>query len=112
MDTKILHICTQTDWRAALENGAFTAASLESEGFIHCSTAEQVVKVANAFYSTVPDLVLLHIIVERIPVEVKWEDADGDTFPHIYGPINLEAVEQVEAFAPGPDRLFVYPPIK
>ena len=76
--TTIYHICPQTEWRAALEQGAYTADTLESEGFIHCSKAEQVAKVANAFYADVPELVLLHIVVEKLAAELKWEANDGD----------------------------------
>lgn len=106
---EILHITTKADWRAALEAGAYIADSLESEGFIHCSRSEQVAKVANAFYTGQADLVLLHIDTDLLQSDLRWEAADGDEFPHIYGPLNLEAVTQVEEFTPDEGGVFRYP---
>ncbi|KAA3642779.1 MAG: DUF952 domain-containing protein [Chloroflexi bacterium] len=106
---KILHICAKDDWQQATARGEYLADSLENEGFIHCSRSEQVEKVANSFYVGLPGLVLLHIDADRLTAEVKWEAADGDEFPHIYGPINLDAVVEIEEFEPGEDGLFKYP---
>ena len=103
----IFHITTQSQWQNALEQGFYTVASLETEGFIHASTAEQVSKVFNAFYRDQADLVLLVIAPEKLESLVKWEDPvhpDGkktdaitetEKFPHIYGKINLNAVTVV-----------------
>jgi uncharacterized protein (DUF952 family) len=106
---EILHITTKKDWIQALESGAYRADSLESEGFIHCSRPEQVVAVANAFYAGQTDLVLLHINSDLLTSELRWEAADGDEFPHIYGPLNLEAVTAVKEFPPGDDGSFHHP---
>jgi uncharacterized protein (DUF952 family) len=106
---KLFHITTQQDWGKAVEQGSYRADSLETEGFIHCSTEEQVAKTANAFYSTVPNLLLLEINQAKISAEIKWEAIDGDTFPHIYGPINLDAVDSVETFSSSQNGKFVYP---
>ena len=103
----IFHITTQAQWQKALEQGFYTVNSLETEGFIHASTAEQVPRVFNAFYADQSDLVLLAIALEKLDSEVKWEapvhpegkkaDAIRETekFPHIYGKINLSAVTVV-----------------
>jgi uncharacterized protein (DUF952 family) len=97
----IFHICPREDWEAAQEAGVYTAESLESEGFIHCSKTEQIAGVANAFYKGIEVLVLLHIALDKLQVEVRWEEAEGEVFPHIYGPINLNAVVEVEDFKAG-----------
>ena len=97
----IFHICPREDWEAAQQTGAYTAESLESEGFIHCSKAEQIASVANAFYKGIESLVLLHIALDKLQVEVRWEEAGGEVFPHIFGPINLDAVVEVEDFEVG-----------
>jgi len=103
----IFHITTESQWQKALEQGFYTVDSLEKEGFIHASTAEQVPRVFNAFYQDQADLVLLAIALEKLESQVKWEDpvhpegkkADAITetekFPHIYGKINLSAVTVV-----------------
>ena len=62
--------------------------SLAAEGFVHCSYEEQVDGVAAAFYGDVEDLVLLRIDPARVPAEIKVEGG----FPHVYGPIPVDAV--------------------
>jgi uncharacterized protein (DUF952 family) len=104
----ILHITTRPDWQAALEAGEYRADSLDSEGFIHCSTSEQIAATANRFYVGQSDLLLLHIDPELLAAELRWEPADGQDFPHIYGPINLDAVVGVEAFDPNGQGVFHY----
>ncbi len=109
----IYHITNQSDWEAALTMGQYTAASLLTEGFIHASTREQVVDTANRYYHGQYSLVLLVIDPERVASEVRYEPVElrGQTvhFPHIYGPLNLEAVESVVAFPPGEDGTFAFP---
>jgi uncharacterized protein (DUF952 family) len=105
----IYHITSKQEWLDAQQNGEYAAPSLQTEGFIHCSTAAQVVHVANAFYHGRTDLVLLQLAEDRIKSQVKWEAPAGppapgisesDSFPHIYGTINLDAVASVLDFQP------------
>lgn len=107
----IYHITSRAEWLAARERGAYAAPSLQSEGFIHCSTAEQVVPVANAFYRGRGGLVLLAIDEARLEAELKWEAPAGppaegisqaDLFPHVYGAVNLSAVVEARDFPPDP----------
>jgi uncharacterized protein (DUF952 family) len=88
----IVHICQRTAWEEALTQGEYRAPSLETEGFIHCSRPEQVLAVANRFYRGLPDLVLLWIDPEQVSAEIHWEAADGEVFPHLYGPLTPQAV--------------------
>ena len=97
----IFHICPREAWEAAQQNGVYKAESLESEGFIHCSKAEQIAGVANTFYKGIEGLVLLHIAINKLQVEVRWEEVGEEVYPHIYGPINLDAVVEVEDFEVG-----------
>jgi uncharacterized protein (DUF952 family) len=81
--------------------GSYSARSLEEEGFIHCSTAEQLLPVANAFYRDVAEPIVLHIEPDRLSSPLRWErpfPADAfasQPFPHVYGPIDLDAVIRV-----------------
>ncbi len=99
----IVHICARADWEQAQKDGAYRAASLEQEGFIHASRPEQVLGVANRFYRGRDDLLLLWIDPRRLSAPLKNELADGDTYPHVYGPLNLEAVVRVVPFPAAPD---------
>jgi uncharacterized protein (DUF952 family) len=108
----ILHLTFLTGWLAAQNSGIYAADTLESEGFIHCSTRQQVLCVANALFAGQHGLVLLVVDPLRLKPEVRWEpgaDQPEELFPHVYGPINLEAVVKVLDFEPGPDGLFILP---
>jgi uncharacterized protein (DUF952 family) len=114
----IYHITSRKAWIDATRNGAYTAPSLESEGFIHCSAAAQVLPVARDFFAGQTGLVLLVIDSRRLESEVKWESAsppegvaEGVPFPHIYGPIALEAVVKVLDFEPDRRGEFAMPPL-
>lgn len=101
MSAWIVHITSRSAWRAAQAAGAYTADSLRQQGFIHGSRPSQVLRVANNWFRGQDDLVLLVIAPERLTADLKWEagvDAPAETFPHIYGPLNLEAVVDVLPF--------------
>jgi uncharacterized protein (DUF952 family) len=108
----ILHTTSRTAWTSAQEKGEYTADSLAGEGFIHCSKVNQILRVANSFYAGQQGLVLLVIDPMRLTSRMRWDpgaDLATELFPHIYGPINLEAVMQVLDFQPGPDGKFHLP---
>jgi len=109
MAEPIFHITTATEWRAATEAGRYTAPSLDVEGFIHTSTADQVPRTAARFYADIDDLVLLEIDPESVTPEIRWEPSDGELFPHIYGPLDLAAVRGAHPFGPAPDGSFPRP---
>jgi len=104
----IFHITTHADWEAAQVKGEYIVESLQTEGFIHCSTLAQVLPVADKYYKGQNGLVLLMIEPTLLSSDLKWEDPsggapppgvpEGDMFPHIYGPINLDAVVNVLDF--------------
>jgi len=81
----------------------YTASSrgleLADEGFIHLSTAEQLPGVAGRYYAGVEDLVLLHVDPDLLVAPLVYEDVPGvGSFPHLYGPLNVDAVVRVEPF--------------
>lgn len=112
----IFHITRRTDWETALPTGMYHGDTLDTQGFIHCSTEEQVVRVANAIFRGQTGLVLLVIDPQKVQVEVKFEppihpttgepESGGELFPHIYGALNTDAVIQVVDFAPDSEGLF------
>lgn len=100
-DEFLIHICPRQDWDAAQKAGEYRAPSLAREGFIHCSHQHQILEVANLFYREVSDLVLLWIDPAKVKSKIKIErppDGSDELFPHIYGPLNLNAIKSVEAF--------------
>jgi uncharacterized protein (DUF952 family) len=101
----IFHITTSSAWDAARAAGVYEPPSLEREGFIHLSRAAQVAGVANRAFRGQRDLVLLCVASERLAGVVRHEHAAdaGEAFPHLYGPLNLDAVVEVIPLAEGPD---------
>ncbi len=102
----IVHICTQDEWSAAQSAGEYRSSSLKNEGFIHCSRPVQILWVANQYYPEAADLLLLWIDPQKLAAELRWEDSDGKVFPHLYGPLNLNAVTSVTDFYPDSDGIF------
>jgi len=95
----ILHICPKKTWAEALKEGEYRGDTLSTEGFIHCSNPEQVVEVADYMFNGISDLILLVIDEARVIAEVKYEDAGNNKlYPHIYGPLNLNAVAKIVDF--------------
>lgn len=103
----IYHIARRVDWQRARAEGVYRGETLASEGFIHCSTKDQVVRVANHLFMGRSGLALLTIDESKLKSEVRYETADdGEIYPHVYGPINLGAVVRAQAFEPGEDGRF------
>jgi uncharacterized protein (DUF952 family) len=110
----IFHITRSEDWARALSTGEYRVStlgkSLDDVGFIHCSQAEQVERVANAAFVGVDDLVVLVIDPERVAAPITYENLEGGTelFPHVYGPIGPDAVDEVLPLEAGPDGRFTF----
>lgn len=109
----ILHIASLGDWQQAQAQGRYLCASLDTEGFIHCSTRGQVLRVANLRFQERQDLLLLCIDPEKVTPDIKHEtpaeENTDEVFPHIYGPLNLDAVTKVLPFQPTPQGIFELP---
>ncbi len=93
----IYHVTTAAEWKAAKEKGAYEATSLKTEGFIHCSEEHQVAGVLERYFSDQSNLVKLVIDTAKLTSRYiqEWSPSVTDTFPHIYGPINMDAVIEV-----------------
>ena len=98
----IVHLTERSLWEEARARGTYEISTrgrtLQEEGFIHCSTREQLPATAARFYADVPDLVLLVIDPARLDVPLKYEapEPGAEEFPHVYGPIPVDAVVDVE----------------
>lgn len=94
----IYHITTQSEWDAAAATGWYETPSLKEEGFIHCSQETQLPGVLRRYFNGKINLVKLVIETEKLKSQLiyEWSPSTADTFPHIYGPINTDAVTAVE----------------
>jgi uncharacterized protein (DUF952 family) len=115
----ICHITGRDAWDAAQAHGEFRSPEFDEIGFIHCSTPEQIVLVANAFFRGQTDLVMLVINPAKLESPVMWEPPHstervpsfmhGSVYPHVYGPINVDAVERVVPLVPSDTGSFKLP---
>lgn len=118
----IYHITPREMWEKAQTEGVYAPPTLESKGFIHFSTAQQVARIANNFYQGQTDLVLLVVDIKKLTAKLRFEPpqhpAGGELpptkgtnvlFPHLYGALNLDAVVRAVDFIPNVDGLFALP---
>ena len=96
----LLHLAERADWAEARRSGAYRTSTrgltLDEVGFVHCALPHQLAGVAERFYADLPDdaLVVLEIDEARLGAEVRHEApaAGGERFPHVYGPVPIDAV--------------------
>ncbi len=117
----IYHLTSAAGWEQSQSAGQHTTPSLSTEGFIHCSTAAQVVKVANKYYREMPDCIVLWVETEKLSAEVKWEapahpdpknppeTVPNELFPHIYGAMDITAVIQTSTLPKDAAGFFIQP---
>jgi uncharacterized protein (DUF952 family) len=113
----IYHVATRVNWERARRDGEYTMSTIDrtlaEEGFIHASAASQLDGVLNKYYKGVEeDLLLLVIDTDRVRAQVRYEDVPGASapFPHIYGPLNADAVVAERPLRAGPDGEFTFAP--
>jgi uncharacterized protein (DUF952 family) len=108
----IYHLAPAARWRAWPDDQPYLPAEYEADGFIHCTAgAALMIAVANRFYrTTAGEYVLLVIDPARLTAPLKWERSGDELaalFPHIYGPIDHTAVQEVRAVRRAADGEFL-----
>lgn len=94
---RLFHLVEPAVWDAAVAVGSYAPPSLETEGFVHFSLAEQVAGTANLRYREHGALVVVEVDPAAVDAELRVEDSygTGTEFPHIYGPIPTAAAVAV-----------------
>ena len=107
----LLHIISTSDLDRSQASGEISPPSLDSEGFVHCSYPDQLLIPANERFRGRRDLVVLVLDASVIEPPLVVEDSygSGTLFPHVYGPIPIQAIERVIEFQPEPDGSFELP---
>jgi uncharacterized protein (DUF952 family) len=95
----IYHVTTVGEWNTAKQKGYYEHPSLKDEGFIHCSQEHQVAAVLERYFAGKTELVQLVIDTDKLTSKFvfDWSPSTKDTFPHVYGPINTDAVIAAES---------------
>lgn len=99
MAERVYKILAEAAYEAAKSEGRFLGTGDDlRNGFIHLSAGPQVAGTLAKHYPGQEDLLLLALDPERLGDGLKWEPArDGELFPHLYAPLNLDAVVSAEA---------------
>jgi len=103
--TEAFKILSRPEWEAAQAAGAFDGSEVDRrDGYIHLSTAAQLVETARRHFADRSDLVLLTVPLEPLGDAIRWEPSrGGDLFPHLYGPLPTSAVTDERAFSVSPE---------
>ena len=93
----LCHLTTADAWERALRDSEYAPESLLADGFVHLSDPEQVEDTFKRFFTGRTDVILLKIDEKKLKAPVRREDLYGHgEFPHLYGPLNLDAVTSAE----------------
>jgi uncharacterized protein (DUF952 family) len=111
MTQMIYHMCRADEWAAATKTGPYRGSSQDlADGFIHFSTAAQIVESARKHRAGQNGLLLLAVDADKLGDRVKWEPSrGGDLFPHLYGPLDPAESASVSPLPLGADGLHVFP---
>lgn len=98
-------------WREAVAAGLFRGAPVDAaDGFIHLSTAAQVRETAARHFAGQADLVLVAVRADALGPALRWEPSRGGAlFPHVYGPLPLDAVLWAVPLPLGADGRHAFP---
>ncbi len=102
----IYHIAIQAEWDAQADGPTYVPARYRKDGFIHCSELQQLERVADYNFRGRSDLLLLEIAPTKLEPETRYEQGGREKYPHIYGPINKDAISRTVAVPCNPDGLF------
>ena len=91
---KILHIMKASVWETEKEKPLIGQTYLDVEGFIHCSTVDGFRPISERFRDRIEPFVLLVLDTDKLTCPIRWEGRDV-RYPHLYGPIDRDAVTDV-----------------
>lgn len=95
----IHHLCSEQDWQNASAGGEYHGRPGVDVDYIHCCTPEQLSEVAAALFDSYAGVLVLDIDEERVSSPVRYEERPcGIVYPHIYGPLNVDAVVEVRPY--------------
>ena len=102
----IYHIAIRAEWEPQADESTYAPNRYQEDGFIHCSEQHQLQLVAESNFQGRVDLVLLELMPTRLEPETRYEQGGEEKFPHIYGPINKDAVHRTISIRCNDDGYF------
>ena len=109
--TLIYHATAEMLWQTAKAHGVYAGTAQDrTDGFIHFSATDQIVRSVERYLSGHCDLVLLSVDPDRLGAALVWAlSRDGLLFPHLYGVLPIELVERTDALPLGLDGKHRFP---
>ena len=98
VDPYIYFLIGEAEYQQAKNNGQLIRDSLDTEGFLHAAPKSQLVRLAGKHYRDVENLQVMIVAVDKLDCELKWEPATGGLYPHLFGPLSMDAVVDVVSF--------------
>ena len=93
----IYHVVLPSVWAKFDGMPSYQAKSLSTEGFIHCSYANQLEGVLKRYYADAATVVILSLDTGKLESKLVEEPStNNEVYPHIYGTINRTAIVGVE----------------
>ena len=111
MTQKIYKIISKSEWQMAENAGVFKGVAIDlTDGYIHFSTAAQAAETAAKHFTGKTDLLLITINPDALTQSLKWEPSRGGAlFPHLYGDLNMDAVEDQTPLPLNADGAHIFP---
>jgi uncharacterized protein (DUF952 family) len=101
---RVFHLTTAEAWARAQHDGELVPAGFADEGFVHCSTLEQLVGTIQRHFPHAASLVLLELAPEPVAADLRWEESrPGERYPHLYRPLRATDVHTAWEWQRGPD---------
>ncbi len=107
----VYKVCPAALWNDAEQARVFRGAPVDlADGYIHFSTAAQLAETLAKHFSGQSDLVLVEVDTARLGDALKWEPSRGGAlFPHLYGALDLTAVNRIAPLPLGADGRHILP---
>ena|SRR6185369_10894038 len=105
----LYHLVRKSQWDATAFATHFRPTSLATEGFVHLSTDAQLLGSAEKWFADEAEILVVVVDEARLTSQVRYDPVGERVFPHLYGPLNLDAVVEVRTLTRGPDGRFGLP---
>ncbi len=107
----VYFLISEADYTARPEKSHITSPSLQTEGFMHCSDRSQVVGSANRHFIGTSNTLLLQLNEATLesPLRYDYSEKHKEYYPHIYGPINVSAVQKIFPMRHNTDGTYLLP---
>jgi uncharacterized protein (DUF952 family) len=107
---QVFKILDTREWKAAQDAGVYNGSAVDkTDGFIHLSTSAQLAITLTKHFAKADNLTLVAIDTDLLGDTLKWEASSDDSYPHLYGDLQMAAVKWSTPIPKRPGGVFVLP---